>query len=69
MTSVKQYAEERKITIQAVHQSMKGKRKQALLEGHVHMVNGVKWLDDEAVQILDEDRKKIPSCARKNGKE
>lgn len=60
MTSVKQYAEERKITIQAVHQSMKGKRKQALLEGHVHMVNGVKWLDDEAVQILDEDRKRSP---------
>ena len=60
MTSVKQYAEERKITIQAVHQSMKGKRKQALLEGHVPMVNGVKWLDDEAVQILDEDRKRSP---------
>ena len=60
MITVKQYAEDRNITIQAVHQSMKGKRKKGLLEGHVHLVDGIKWLDDEAVAILDKDRKKPP---------
>lgn len=60
MITVKQYAEDRNITIQAVHQSMKGKRKKGLLEGHVHMVDGIKWLDDEAVAILDKDRRKPP---------
>lgn len=60
MITVKQYAEDRNITIQAVHQSMKGKRKKGLLEGHVHTVDGIKWLDDEAVIILDKDRRKPP---------
>ena len=58
MMTVKQYAADRNITIQAVHQSMKGKRKKGLLEGHVHLVDGIKWLDDEAVRILDKDRRK-----------
>lgn len=60
MITVKQYADERHITIQAVHQSMNGKRKKARLEGHVKTVDGVKYLDDEAVRILDEARSKSP---------
>lgn len=60
MISVKQYAEDRGITIQAVHQSMKGKTKAPLLEGHVQTIDGVKWLDEEAVEILDKDRRKPP---------
>ena len=60
MITVKQYAEERGITIQAVHQSMSGKRKQAKLKGHVQVIDGVKWLDEEAVAILDEHRNKNP---------
>lgn len=60
MVTVKQYAEERGITIQAVHQSMKGKYKKEALVGHVHTVEGVKWLDDEAVRILDEFRNRSP---------
>lgn len=60
MVTVKQYAEERGITIQAVHQSMKGKYKKEALVGHVHTVDGVKWLDDEAVRILDEFRNRSP---------
>lgn len=60
MITVKQYAEDRGITIQAVHQSMQGKRKKNRLEGHVTVVDGVKWLDDEAVAILDESRNKSP---------
>lgn len=60
MITVKQYAEERGITIQAVHQSMNGKRKKERLEGHVQVIDGVKWLDEEAVAILDEARNKSP---------
>ena len=60
MITVKQYAEERGVTIQAVHQSMSGKRKQAKLKGHVQVIDGVKWLDEEAVAILDEHRNKNP---------
>lgn len=60
MITVKEYAEERGITIQAVHQSMNGKRKKERLEGHVQVIDGVKWLDEEAVVILDEARNKSP---------
>lgn len=60
MITVKQYADERHITIQAVHQSMNGKRKKDRLVGHIQVVDGVKWLDDEAVRILDEARNKSP---------
>lgn len=60
MITVKQYAEERGITIQAVHQSMSGKRKKERLDGHVHVIDGVKWLDEEAVAVLDEHRNKNP---------
>lgn len=60
MITVKQYAEERSISIQAVHQSMKGKYKRDRLVGHVQVKDGVKWLDEEAVRILDEARNKSP---------
>lgn len=60
MITVKQYAEERGITIQAVHKSMNGKRKAERLINHVEIRDGVKWLDDEAVAILDESRNKSP---------
>lgn len=60
MITVKQFAEERGITIQAVHQSMQGKRKKDRLDGHVQVIDGVKWLDEEAVAILDEARNKAP---------
>lgn len=60
MITVKQYADERHITIQAVHQSMNGKRKKDRLVGHIQVIDGVKWLDDEAVRILDEARNKSP---------
>ena len=60
MITVKQYAEERGITIQAVHQSMNGKRKKERLDGHVQVIDGIKWLDEEAVAILDESRNRSP---------
>ena len=69
MITVKQYADERKISIQAVHQSMQGKRKKERLEGHVTVIDGVKWLDDEAVQILDEARNKSPIVYEKTDRD
>lgn len=58
--SVKEYAAARGISIQAVHKSMAGKRKSERLQGHVEIIDGVKWLDEEAVRILDESRSKAP---------
>lgn len=66
MITVKEYADSRNITIQAVHQSMKGKRKAEKLVGHVETRDGVKWLDDEAVRILDESRSKTPVVIMQN---
>lgn len=64
--TVKEYADSRNITIQAVHQSMKGKRKAEKLIGHVEIRDGVKWLDEEAVRILDESRNKTPVVIMQN---
>lgn len=61
MITVKEYASDRKITIQAVHKSMKGARKAERLKGHVFVQDGIKWLDDVAVRILDESRKQAPA--------
>lgn len=51
--SIKQYAEERGKSIQAVHQQRKRKKYKARLEGHVIEKDGVYYLDKEAVKILD----------------
>ena len=59
MITVKQFADERGISIQAVHQAMNRKKNKEKLEGHVNVIDGVKWLDDEAVVILDESRNKV----------
>lgn len=60
MISVKEYAKSRGVTIQAVHQQMSRKRNSEKLEGHVQIIDGVKFLDEEAEVILDESRKKTP---------
>ena len=69
MITVSQYAKERGITIQAVHQSMQGKRKKERLKGHVTVIDGVKQLDDEAVRILDEARNKSPIVYEKTDRD
>ena len=38
---------------------MNRKKNKEKLEGHVNVIDGVKWLDDEAVTILDESRNKV----------
>ena len=56
MITVKQYAEMRDISVQAVYQAMKRPKNKVLLDGHIKKEAGSTWLDDEAVRILDEGR-------------
>lgn len=53
MISVKEYAESRGKTIQAVHQQRKRTKYKDKLKGHEIEKDGVVYLDDEAVKILD----------------
>jgi len=62
--SVKHYAETKNKTVQAVYQQMKRPGNAAALEGHVFTKRvgnkDVKYLDEEAVRILDEGRAAAP---------
>jgi len=62
--SVKHYAEVKNKTVQAVYQQMKRPGNAAALEGHVFTKRvgnkNVKYLDEEAVRILDEGRAAAP---------
>lgn len=53
MISVKEYAESRGKTIQAVHQQRKRAKYKDKLKGHEVEKDGVVYLDDEAVKVLD----------------
>lgn len=57
MLTVKEYAEQRNKSVQAVYKQMKGKATAAALEGHVHTRKfnnkKVQCLDEEAVKVLD----------------
>lgn len=63
--SVKDYAEQRGKTVQAVYQQMKRKENAVALAGHVttHKIGNkhVKFLDEEAVAILDAGTNSTPS--------
>lgn len=63
--SVKDYAEQRGKTVQAVYQQMKRKENAVALTGHVttHKIGNkhVKFLDEEAVAILDAGTNSTPS--------
>ena len=58
--TVKQYAESAGVSIQAVHQQLKRQKNKGKLEGHVHVIDGIKYLDEEAVAILNSSREKTP---------
>lgn len=63
MKSIKQYALEHGISVQAVHQQMKRERNKERLEGHVEIIEGMKFLDEIAEQILNESRQNTPNIA------
>lgn len=60
MISIKQYAEERGKSTQAVHQQRKRQKYQARLKGHITKKDGVYYLDEEAVKILDSAHESSP---------
>ena len=56
MITVKKYAEQIGKSQQAVYKQLKSKKNQERLEGHVIKENGTTFLDDIAVEILNESR-------------
>lgn len=63
--SIKEYAETRGKSVQAVHQQLKRKSNADALKGHIfiYKINNkdVKHLDEEAVEILDSSSRQTPS--------
>lgn len=70
-TSIKDYAEQRGKTVQAVYQQMKRQENARALNGHIftHKVGNkdVKFLDEEAIRILDEGSGSTPNIMLKDG--
>lgn len=60
MKTVKEYAETTGVSIQAIHQQIKRQKNKSKLEGHIHVVNGIKYLDEVAIEVLDSSREKTP---------
>lgn len=60
MITIKEYAEARGKSVQAVYKAMKSKKNKERLQGHIERIEGKQWLDDIAVQILDESRADSP---------
>lgn len=60
MTTIKEYADKWGITTQAVYKQLQTHA--AELEGHIHTMKGsnARWLDDEAVAILERIRETNP---------
>lgn len=55
MITVSKYAKQCGVSVQAVNQTIR--RYKANLEGHIIMERNVRYLDDDAVQFLNEHRK------------
>lgn len=56
--SIKDYARARKITYEAARQQVKRYEKE--LQGHIHRQNRTQYLDDYAVELLDDHRQQNP---------
>lgn len=56
--SIKDYARARKITYEAARQQVKRYEKE--LQGHIHRQNRTQYLDDYAVELLDDHRQQSP---------
>lgn len=57
-TSIKDYAKSRKITYEAARQQVKRYEKE--LQGHIRKQNRTQYLDDYAVELLDDHRQQSP---------
>lgn len=65
MVSIKEYAESKGVSTQAVYKQLKTHEK-ALL-GHIQKVNGKRYLDDEAVAYLNAQSENTPSVIVQTG--
>ena len=61
MVTIKEYAETHGVTIQAVYQQLKRKQNKDFLNQHIEKINGVTYLDPEAVEFLESKRENSPS--------
>ena len=61
MVTIKEYAETHGVTIQAVYQQLKRKQYKDFLNQHIEKINGVTYLDPEAVAFLESKRENSPS--------
>lgn len=70
LISIKEYAESRGKTVQAVYNQIHGKEKADLLEGHIITQKAghknIKFIDETAVRILDEASKQAPTVILQN---
>lgn len=57
MKTIKEYAESVGKTREAVYKQLKAKKNQERLKGHVWQQSGSTYLDDVAIEILNESRK------------
>lgn len=65
MLSIKDYAERKGVSTQAVYKQLKTHEK--ALEGHIQKISGKRYLDDEAVAYLDAQSESTPSVIVQNG--
>lgn len=68
--TIKEYADSRNKTVQAVYNQINGKEKKDLLKGHIVARKvgnkNIKLLDEMAVKILDEASKQAPTVIVQN---
>ena len=56
MITIKDYANKTGKSVQAVYKQMKSSKNKARLNGHIIKENGITYLDDDAIAILNESR-------------
>ncbi len=61
MITIKEYAEAQGIRTQAVYQQIKRKKNKEFIEKHSEIINGITYLDDEAVEYLQNSRSNAPT--------
>lgn len=69
MITIKEYAKKHNITIQAVYQQINRQKHAEALEGHIEVIKGIKYLDDEAVSILEAARESSPAIVVQENKD
>ncbi len=61
LVTVKEYANNHGVTIQAVYQQINRKKNKKFIQEHIHKINGIKYLDEDAVKYLENQRVNTPA--------